>query len=68
MFKVLNGEPPNLWMKFFVSGMRPLMNFGKDWAFICLQLIPFSAVQKVYKSSAQKYGNLYQMILNALKI
>ena len=68
MFKVLNGENPQLWMKFFVSGMRPLMNFDKDPVFISLQLILFSAVQKVYDFSVRKSESLYQMILNALKI
>ena len=62
IFKVFNSE------KLFISGMRPLMNFDKDCALISLQLIPFSAVQKVYDSSVRKSGNLYQMILNALKI
>ena len=66
--KFLRVKTLKLSMKFFVSGMRPLMNFDKDCVFIPLQLIPFSAVQKVYDSSVRKSGNLYQIILNTLKI
>ena len=51
LFKV---KTLKLWMKFFVSGMRSLMNFGKYRVFISLQLILFAAVQKVYDFSVQK--------------
>ena len=37
MFKVLTVKTQKPWMKFFVSGMRPLMNFDKDRVFISLQ-------------------------------
>ena len=66
MCKILNGKNPQIVNE--GSGMRPLMNFDKDRAFIFLQLIPFSAVHKVCNSSVRKSGNLYQMILHALKI
>ena len=48
--------------------MRPLINFDKDRAFIFLQSIPFSAVQKVYDFSIQEFRNLHEMISNALQI
>ena len=67
IFKVLNVENPQ-WMKFFVSGMRPLMNINKNRVFISLQLILFPAVQKAYNFSVRKSRNFYQMISNALKI
>ena len=51
LFKV---KTLKLWMKFFVSGMRSLINFGKYRVFISLQLILFSAVQKVYDFLVQK--------------
>ena len=51
LFKV---KTLKLWMKFFVSGMRSLMNFGKYRVFISLQLILFAAVQKVYDFSVRK--------------
>ena len=67
MFKVLNGENPQIVKKKIVSGKRPLMNFGKDHVFISLRLKSFSTVQKAYDSTVLKSGNLYQMILNAMK-
>ena len=66
--KFLKVKTIKMWMKFFVSGMRPLMNFDKDRVFIFFQLITLSAVQKVYDFSVRKSENLYQMVLNALNI
>ena len=63
MFKVFNDENPQIVNEIFHIRDRPLMNFDKDRVFISLQLIPFSAVQKVYDFSVRKSGNLYQMIL-----
>ena len=61
MFKVVNGENPQFFNEIFCIKMSPLMNFDKDHVFITLQLIPFSAVQKVYEFSFRKSANLYQM-------
>ena len=49
LFKVLDGENLQIVNEIsqFQKGMRTLMNFDKDRVFISLQLIPFSAVQKV---------------------
>ena len=47
MFKVIKGEKLETGMKFFISGMRPFMNFHKDCIFISLKLMLLSAVQKV---------------------
>ena len=47
MFKVIKGEKLETGMKFFISGMRPFMNFHKDYIFISLKLMLLSAVQKV---------------------
>ena len=63
MFKVVNGKNPEFVNEIFRIKMSPLMNFDKDHVFISLQLIPFSAVQKVYDFSFRKSANLYQMWL-----
>ena len=68
MFKVLNGENPQITNEVFRIKNGKCMNFDKDHVFISLQLIPFSAVQKVYDFSVRKSGNLYQMTSNVLKI
>ena len=61
MFKVVNGKNPEFVNEIFRIKMSPLMKFDKDHVFISLQLIPFSAVQKVYDFSFRKSANLYQM-------
>ena len=47
MFKVLNGENPPVENEIFCVRNEASYDFDKGRVFISLQLIPFSAVQKV---------------------
>ena len=68
MFKVLNGENPQIVNDIFCIRYETSYELRQGSRFHILQLIQFSAVQKVYDSSVRKSGKLYQIILNALKI
>ena len=68
IFKVLKGKNPHIVNEIFRIRDETPYELRQRSCFIFPQLIPFSAVQKIYDFSVRKFGGLYQMILNALKI
>ena len=68
MFKVFNGENPQILNEIFRIRNEASYEPRQRSCFYYLQLITFSVVQKVYELSVRKSGSLYQMISNALKI
>ena len=68
MFKVLNGENPQIVNAVFRIRDETSYDLRQGSCFHVPSVRTVSAVHKVYDFSVQKSGNLYQMLLNALKI
>ena len=68
MFKVLNGENPQIVNAVFRIRDETSYEPRQGSCFHVPSVRTVSAVHKVYDFSVRKSGNLYQMLLNALKI